>query len=60
MTVSIILIQIYLELQNRHFKTDDTGNSGNRDGSGSRNRESKRDKKPKAEKKNNNDEDADL
>jgi hypothetical protein len=49
-------------LQNRHFKTDDTGNSGDRGGSGSRNRESRkeRERKPKADKKNNNDEDADL
>ena len=36
-------------MQNRHFKTDDTGDSGARDGSGSRNRERK-ERKPKEKK----------
>jgi len=44
-------------LQNRHFKTDDTGDSGARDGSGSRNRERK-ERKPKEKKPS--DEDADI
>jgi len=49
------------KLQNRHFKTDDTGNSRDREGSGSRNRDKKeKEKKPKADKKANNDEEADL
>jgi len=49
-------------LQNRHFKTDDTSNSRDRDGSGSQNREKKEKAPKKADKKDKkpNDEEADL
>ena len=49
-------------MQNRHFKTDDTSNSRDRDGSGSQNREKKEKAPKKADKKDKkpNDEEADL